>query len=155
MTSISEELLKALESDDACDIGQIIKSRKQKDFEALQSLLSLDPSIKPEHRTKALYAIGRWSDPSPIAAIRGILPHLDEPGRISAIDTLGRLGTKEALSSIIGCINDPSPQVRKIVVSALGRINMPEARAKLKEIAAKDSVDYIRAHASKYLKPVL
>lgn len=152
MTKVSEKLARALESDDACDLGRLIKEGKQEDFEALRSLLSLEPEIKPEHRKKAIYALGRWGDPAPVATIRSILPQLDEAGRISAIDALGRLGTKEALEGVLDHVDDSSPHVRKFVTRALGRINTPEAKAKLKEIEAKDKVDYIRATAAKYLR---
>ena len=43
MTKVSEELARALESDDACEIGRLIEEGKQEDFEALHSLLSLEP----------------------------------------------------------------------------------------------------------------
>jgi len=152
MVRVSEKLLKALESDDAYELGYVVKDRKQEDFEALQMFLSPDPSINPEHRAKAIYALGRWGDPVPVAGIRRILPRLNEAGRISAIDALGRLGTKEALAGVLDCVDDPSPHVRKFVTHALGRINTSEARVKLKEIETKDQADYIRAIASKYLK---
>ena len=152
MVRVSEKLLKALESDDAYELGHVIKDRKQEDFEALQVFLSLDPSINPEHRAKAIYALGRWGDPASVAGICRVLPQLNEAGRISAIDALGRLGTKDALGGVLDYVNDPSPNVRKFAAHALGRINTSEARAKLKEIEAKDHVDYIRAIASKCLK---
>lgn len=151
MAKVSKKLLRALESDCAEDLCQVIKEAKNENFEALQTFLSLDPSIKPEHRTKAIHALGRWGDPAPVAAIRSVLPDLDEAGRISAIDALGRLGTREALTGILDYVDDSSPHVRKFVTRALGRINTPEARAKLKEIEAKDPVDYIRAIASEGL----
>ena len=152
MAQLSDRLLKALESDESCELDDLIREGKQEDFEALQSLLSMDPSVKPEHRTKAMYALGRWGDPAPAAAIADILPQLDEAGRISAIDALGRLGTQEALSGVLDYVADPSPQVRKFATRALGRINTPEAQAKLKEIEATDSADYVRATAAKYLE---
>ncbi|UCG83542.1 MAG: HEAT repeat domain-containing protein [Dehalococcoidia bacterium] len=152
MTKVSEKLVRALESDDACDLGRVIKEGKQEDFEALRSLLSLEPGIKPEHVNKAIYALGRWGDPAPVATIRSILPQLDEAGRISAIDALGRLGTKEALDGVLDHVDDSSPHVRKFVTRALGRINTPKAKAKLKEIEAKEKVDYVRATAAKYLR---
>lgn len=151
MPKISEKLLRALESDEACEIGLIVKERKKEDFDALLTLLSIDPLINPKHRAKAIYALGRWGDPAAVVAIRKILPHLDEAGRIGAIDALGRLGTKKALEGILKYLNDPSPHVRKFVTRALGRINTREARAKLRDIAAKDSVDYVRALASRQL----
>ena len=152
MAQISEKLRRALESDDACQLGSVIKEAKREDFEALQTFLSLDPSVNPEHRKKAIYALGRWGDPAPVAAIRSLLPHLDEAGRISAIGALGRLGTKKALEGVLDCTTDPSPHIRKFVARALGRINTSEARAKLREIEDKDEVDYIRAIASKHLR---
>jgi len=152
MAKVSKKLRRALESDCAADICQVIKEAKREDFEALQTFLSLDPSIKPEHRTKAIHALGRWGDPAPVTAIRSILPHLDEAGRISAIDALGRLGTREALRGVLDYVDDSSPHVRKFVTRALGRINTPEARTKLKQIKSKDPVDYIRALASEHLR---
>jgi HEAT repeat protein len=152
MPNISEKLLRALESDDACELGHVIKERKQEDFDALLALLSPDPLINPKHRSKALYALGRWGNPTVEVAIHRILPLLNEAERISAIDALGRLGTKEALEDILNYVNDTSPHVRKFVTHALGRINTPEAQSKLKEIAAKDSVNYIRTIAAKYIQ---
>ena len=153
MANISKELLRALESDDSGELDQVIKERKEEDFEALQSLLSLDPSVNPEHRRKALYALGRWGDPAPVSAINNLLPQLDEAERITAVDALGRLGTPEALAGVLACVADPSPHVRKFATHALGRIDTPEAQAKLKEIEANDSADFVRDVASKYLKP--
>jgi HEAT repeat protein len=149
MTPVSEELFSALESDCAQDISQLVRERKREDFEGLQEFLSLDPSVNPQHRAKAIHALGRWGDPAPVPAIRGILPHLDERGRISTVDALGRLGTDEALRGVLEQANDPSPQVRKFVTRALGRINAPEAQAKLREMADADPADFVRALASK------
>lgn len=152
MPSISNELLRALESDESCELDQIVKDGNQEDLEALQSLLSMDPSVHPEHRRKALYALGRWGDPTSVSAIKALLPQLDEGERIAAVDALGRLGTQEAFEGVVDYVTDPSPHVRKFAIHALGRIGTPEARAKLVEIEAADSVEYVRALASKYVK---
>ena len=112
MAQLSEKLLRALEADDSCELDELIQEGKQEDFEALQGLLSLDdPSVKPEHRTRAIYALGRWGDPAPATAIANILPQLDEAGRISAIDALGRLGTEEALAGVLDYVADNSRHV--------------------------------------------
>lgn len=152
MAKISEELRKALEADESCELDQVIKEGKSQDFEALQSLLSMDPSVDPQHRRKALYALGRWGDPAPVDAINKLLPELDEGERVTAVDALGRLGTEAALTGLLNCASDPSPDVRKFVARALGRIDLPEAQKKLKEIETDDSVDYVRDMASKHLK---
>lgn len=149
MTPVSGELLRAIESDCSQDMTQVIRDKKREDFAGLQEFLSLDPSVNPQHRVKAISALGRWGDPTLVPAIRGILPHLDERGRISAVDALGRLGTEEALGGVLEQANDPSPQVRKFVTRALGRINKPEAQAKLRQMADADPADFVRALASK------
>ncbi len=152
MAKIPKKLLKALESDERCEAENIIKAKKQEDFEALQSLLALDNSIIPGHRAKAIFMLGRWGDPAPITAIREILPYLDETERITAIDALGWLGGKEALADIVKYADDSSPQVRKFVAHALHRINTSEARAKLKEISEKDPEEFVRTITKELLK---
>ena len=151
MAAMSNELLAALESDESGDLDEIVRRRRQEDFETLLRLLSMDPSGKQAHRVKALYALGRWGNPAAVPAIRRLLPHLDEDERTRAIDALGRLGTREALQSILEYANDASLFVRKFVTLALGRIGAPEARAKLKEIERSDPAEHIRALASRCL----
>ena len=152
MAGESERLRSALESDCAVGISQVIEEKRQEDFEALQALLSLDPSVNPRHRLKAIHALGRWGDPAPAVAICNVLHHLDETGRIRAIDALGRLGTTEALAAVIECADDASLHVRKFVTNALGRINTPAAQAKLRDIESQDSVEYVRTLAAKHLR---
>jgi HEAT repeat protein len=152
MTEMSELLRMALEADDACEMGRVIQARRAEDFQALSALLSPDPSVKPQHRNRAIYALGRWGDPAPVARIRQLLPLLDEGGKITAIGALGRLGTAEALQGVLGYATDPSPHVRKSVVNALGAINTPAARAKLKEIAEGQELEPIRSAASQHLE---
>lgn len=151
MSNIRGRLRKALESDCAEDICQIIDEKRPEDFAALRTFLSLDPSINPKLRTKAIYALGRWGDPVVVPGITKIMPKLDEPGRISGTDALSRLGTTNALEAVAERANDPSPNVRKIVVRALGKMKNPEAKTKLKAIATSDPEEWIRSSASKYL----
>lgn len=152
MVNASEKLLRALNSDCADSLSQIIAEKQQEDFEALQELLSPEPSVNREQCVKAIYALGRWGNTSVVGDICHLLPNLDESGRISAVDSLGRLGTEEALAGILDCVNDTSPQVRKFVVRALGKIDNAASRAKLQEVAAQESVNYIREQAARYLK---
>ncbi len=152
MATISKALLDALEVDESCDLDEIIQQRQQADFEALLSLLALEASVKPAHRERALYALGRWGNRAAVAPILGLLPHLEPTERIRTIDALGRLNAQEALAGILDYANDQSPHVRKFVTRALGRINSPEAQTKLREIERHDAVDFIRSLASKCLR---
>ena len=153
MPEISDRLLRALESDDPCEMQNLVKEGKAEDFEALQSLLSLEPTVKADHRRKAVSALGRWGDPAPAAAIRSLLPYMDEPERVTAADALGKLGTQEALDGVMDLAADSSPQVRKFAARALGKIDKPEAQDKLREIEEADEADFVRAAASKQIKP--
>ena len=141
-----------MEADCAHSVEEVMKAKSKEDFQALQSLLSKDASVKPGQRAKVFYMLGRWGDPAPVSAIREILPRLDETEKVSALDALGRLGTKEALDGILEHTGDSSPQVRKFAARALARIDRPDAQRKLKEIQAKDPVDYVRNLAAKYVK---
>jgi HEAT repeat protein len=149
MVTIPDELRRALEADESGDLEQIIQERRQEHFDALLSLLSTDASVNPQHRTRALFALGRWGNPNVVSAIQRILPDLDEIGRATAVDALGRLGTPEALSAIIERAEDPSQNVRKFVARALGRINMPEARAKLTDMERGDPEGFVREAAAR------
>ena len=142
-----EELRQALEADESGDLDVIIQQRRPEDFEALRRLLSGDAAAEPL-RTWAIYALGRWGDPAVAGAIRDLLPRLGHDERITAIDALGRLGSREAVDGILGYAHDESLPVRKFVARALARINTPQARAGLSELERTDASDYIRSLAA-------
>lgn len=144
MAELPEELREALDADDAEELGALLRRRRPEDFAALQTLLTTQPEVPPDHRTKALYALGVWGDPSVVPSMTRLLPQLDERGRMSALSALGQLGTPEAVAAIVEHVNEPSPQVRKIAVQALRRVATPEARQKLRDVAATDPVDWVR-----------
>ena len=153
MPELTNELRSALGSDCAHDLEFVLEKRRPEDFEALQSLLTMAPAVKPEQLTKVIALLGRWGDPSPVTTIRDILPNLDESGRISAIDALGRLGTGEALEGVLNYVDDPSPHVRKFVVYALDRSETPRTREVLRRIAETDPSEFVRKAASRHLHP--
>jgi HEAT repeat protein len=143
MTHLSDELRLAFDSDDAQQLGRLIRQRRKADFEALTDLLS-DPLVSSEYRMKALTALGRWGDRTVIPVMREILPQLNERERIAAIDALGRLGTAEAEVAVSAYVDDESPQVRKFVILALDHIGTAEAKEKLSRIARQDQDAWIR-----------
>ena len=149
MARLPVRLREALEADDAEELGRLLQRRRPEDFAALRALLTPDPSVPTDHRTKALHALGVWGDPAVVPAIRQLLPHLDERGRMSAVGALGRLATPEAVAAILERVEDPSPQVRKLAVWALRRSGTPEARQKLSEVATNDPVEWVREAAAR------
>ena len=151
MANLSHELLTALDVDESCDLDAIIARRDPDDFDALRRLLTRDPAVNPRQRARAVYALGRWGDPSVVDDIRALLPELDREGRIGAIDALGRLGTEAALDGILTHAGDPSVPVRTFVTRALGRIATPRAEAELRELARTDPSERVRSLAEAQL----
>lgn len=152
MAEMPEDLRQALDADDALELDQLLRRRRPEHLRALQTLLTTDPSVPPDHRTKALYALGLWGDPAVVPAITRLLPQLDERGRMSALSALGRLGTPEAVAAVIEHTDEQSPQVRKIAVLALSKSPTPEARQKLREIARTDRVKWVRDVAARHIE---
>lgn len=151
MVRLSATLQRALESDCADDLGEIIKAKREADFEKLREIVSSESTIDRVARTRAIYALGRWGDRKAVPDILKVMPNLDESGLLTAVDALGRLGAPAALQGILEYADNQSPDVRKFVVRALGRFDEPEAQAKLMEIHQRDQVEHIRILARKYV----
>jgi HEAT repeat protein len=149
MAELSEELRAALEAEEAGILVQLVRRKRPEDFAALRSLLSMDPSIPSDFRTKAMYALGRWGDPSVVPDITRLLPELGERERIGALSALGHIGTSDAAPAIVKFADDPSPQVRKAAAVALSRVATPEAAAKLRDLAANDPLPWVRELAAR------
>lgn len=152
MIQLSDELLEVLAADDAEDFMRLLKRRRQRDIRALQGLVTVDPAVPPHYRTKALFALGWWGDPSSVPMIREILPQLDERGRVSAISALGHIGSPDAVTEIAEHLTERSDQVRAAVISALSTAGTPEAREKLAEVASTDPVPWVRELAARKLE---
>lgn len=153
MPELTNRLRSALESDCAHDLEYVLKAHRLEDLKTLQTLLRMGHTVKSEQLPMVIFLLGRWGDTTSVAAICNILPNLNESGRISAIDALGRLGTEEALEGVLHYMDDPSPQVRKFVAYALGRSESPRARKALQRIAETDAIEFVRKAASRYLCP--
>jgi HEAT repeat protein len=138
------QLEAALRSFETGALDRVIERRRPEDFRALRWLLSRDASVKPEHRQRAIYALGRWGDASVVPEIVALLPELEESRRITAIEALGRLGTRTARDAVEEYADDRSPQVRKFVVEALGRIGDAAAETRLQQMAEQDPAAWVR-----------
>jgi HEAT repeat protein len=151
MVNLPSRLKSALESDCASELNEVLQEKRQADLEKLIELVSTSPEVNPKHRTRAIYALGRWGNTAAVDKIIQVMPVLDEIGRITAIDSLGRLGSHKALQPIFEQSDDPSMHVRKFVIHALGRYKLAEARAKLVEMRENDPDPILRTLAAEYL----
>jgi HEAT repeat protein len=152
VVAVSQKLREALDAIESGELDALILEGDPSDLEELRSLISTDPTINPNDRTKAIYAVGRWGDTASAPRITTVLPELDEIGTITAVDTLGRLGTPEAISAVAELAQHESPHVRKFVVEALGKSSSPEAQEKLIDIEARDPAKFVRDRAQKFIE---
>lgn len=151
---IPTELKDALKAFEIGALDKVIERKRREDFEALRRLLSLDTAVDPGDRQRAVYALGRWGDPDVVPEILALPPELKESQCITAIEALGRLGTKAAREAVASYAGHPSPQIRKFVVQALTRIGDAAARATLRKIAKEDRQAWVRELASKRIKMI-
>jgi len=151
MAKLSARMQRALDSECADDLNEIILAKRKPDFDALRRQVATEAGVDPIHRTRAIYALGRWGNDVVVDDILRVLPELDESGLLTAIDSLGRLGSQKALQGILVYADGPSPHVRKFVIHALGRFEVQDAKAKLREINEKDPDQQLRTLALKYI----
>ena len=135
--------------DSGCDFGDagVHQSPSPKLLAEMIDQLGLDVVVSSEHRRRALYILGRWGDPAAVGPIQRLVPHLDDQERVVAIDALGRIGSEEALATVMEHAADPSPDVRRFVVTALQRAGTQGAEERLLSLAEDDPVEFVRTRA--------
>lgn len=150
MARLSAALRRAVESDCATDMNEIVRAKNSRDFEQLRGLLARPTARNLQAKTRAIYALGRWGDESAVSDIRKAIPQLDEPGLLAAIDALGRLDTPTAVKEVIKHRKHSSADVRKFVILALARSSAPDATAHLKEMQKREPVVDLKRLAKKH-----
>jgi HEAT repeat protein len=151
-SGISPKLAVALEADEAEELNRVVLARRPQDLDALVELATAADGVDPNHRRRALYALGRWGDSGVVPSIVRVLPRLDSGAKIAAIDALSNLPTPESLEAIQAFAADPSPQVRKLVVQALAAIPDSRSAATLQGMAQEDPEEWVRSLARSYLE---
>lgn len=153
MVRTTEDLRRALEADDSEELEGIIERGHPEDFEALQGLIE-DEETPTIYRRRALYALGKWPDreTDSVNVIEAVLPRLTELERITAVSTLGRIGTSDARELMVSKADDDSPDVRRQVVKGLSRIADETAMDTLREFAEDDETAHVRELAQETLR---
>ena len=150
MTTLHEELELALEADDRARLERIIEDADPDDYRTLRELVR-DPGTPEMYRRRALYAIGKWPDrdEEAVAEIADVLPELGELERVTAISTLGRIGSDEAKEVLLQYRDDDAPDVRRQVVASLARLPDERAVETLHSMAEDDESEAVRAKAER------
>ena len=71
-----------------------------------------------------------------------------DKARLSAVTALARLGDKRTLKPLVTALHDPNTQVRAIAAAARGKLGHKAALPSLRDAAANDPDDGVRAKAS-------
>lgn len=153
MIQLSEELELALEADDRARLEQVIEAAEPDDYRTLRELVR-DPGTPEMHRRRALYAIGKWPDrdEDAVTEIAAVLPDLGELERITAISTLGRIGSPEAKEVLLEYRDDDAPDVRRQVASSLARYPDDRTIEALHLMAEDDESEAVRAKAERVIE---
>lgn len=111
-----------------------------------------DSGDEPSRRQRAAYLLGLWPDRRTAELVRRVMPTLDEPGRLAAAATLGRINTSESVDGLVELTADPSPDVRLVAVGRLARSARTVAREALTHLSLNDSFDLVRTRAGEALR---
>ena len=149
MTSMSPEQLRAIESVCANSVEEVVEARRPNDLVALRAALREDTDVPPSLRQNAIHILGRWGDTESAAAIRRLLPSLDERERINAVDAVGRIGGPDAEAAVLQTTEDESPDVRRFAAYALSNLGTEAARDRLRDMEETDPVNFVRAAAAR------
>ena len=152
MTSMSPDLQRAMESECATGVEEVVAARRPDDLAALRELLQADSDASPSFRQSAIHILGRWGDSESADAIRSLLPAFDERERINAVDALGRLESPVAEAAVLDLAADDSPDVRRFAAYALSNLATEAARGRLRDMESTDPERYVRAAAERSLR---
>jgi HEAT repeat protein len=151
MTSMSSELRRAMESDCATGVEEVVAARRPDDLAALRALLRADADVPPSSRQNAIHILGRWGDSDSAAAIRSLLPTFDERERINAAAALGQLDSPDAEAAVMDLSGDDSPDVRRFAAYALSKSASEDARDRLRDMESTDPERFVRDAAERSL----
>jgi len=151
MTSMSPELLRAMESNCATGVEEVVAARRPEDLTALRTLLRADAELRhpAAFRQNAIHILGRWGDSESAAAIRSLLPTFNERERINAVDALGRLDSPDAEAAVLELAGDNSPDVRRFAAYALYNLATEASLGRLRDMQRTDPEQFVRTAAER------
>jgi len=150
---IPEELREALDAFESGPLQELINKKNEAYFTIFNEMLTEGQNLKKGYLKKAIYALGRWGDHQvPVSNIIKAMPRLNVSERITAIDALSRLISRENIDILMNYTLDESDQVRKMVVNALNAIGGKKALDELKLIYENDPKLWVRQLANDCLQ---
>jgi HEAT repeat protein len=127
---------------------------RSKDARAVNPLIEAlgddDEGVRREV-TKALGEIGSSRAVEPLG---GMLEDPDELVRLNTIAALEKIGGNEVITLLITALKNDNSMVRMNAAAALGRIADSRAAGPLKEVAATDTLSYVRSAAQQALAQI-
>jgi HEAT repeat protein len=99
-----------------------------------------DRNSSPDQKSAAAYTLGWLGVPNTVPALRAAAMNLDLDAGVRghAVEALGVMQARDAVSDLISLLSDASPEVRYWTAYALGQIGDPESIPALERMASSD-----------------
>jgi HEAT repeat protein len=124
---------------------------KAKDARAVDPLIEALADGDEGVRREVVKALGEIGSPRAVGPLGGMLEDPDELVRLNTLAALEKIGGDEAFTLLITALKNDNSMVRMNAAVSLGRIGDARAAGPLKEVAASETLSYVRAAAREAL----
>ena len=124
---------------------------RAKDARAVDPLIGALGDGDEGVRREVIKALGEIGRPRAVGPLGGMLEDPDELVRLNTLAALEKIGGDEAITFLITALKNDNSMVRMNAATALGRIGDARAAGPLKEVAASETLSYVRAAAREAL----
>jgi hypothetical protein len=122
---------------------------RTKDARAVEPLIEALGDGDEGVRREVAKALGEIGSPRAVEPLGGMLEDPDELVRLNTLAALENIRGDEAITLIITALKNDNSLVRMNAAASLGRIGDSRAAGPLKEVAATDTLSYVRSAARK------
>jgi HEAT repeat protein len=127
---------------------------RTKDARAVEPLIEALGDGDEGVRREVAKALGEIGSPRAVEPLGGMLEDPDELVRLNTLAALENIRGDEAITLIITALKNDNSLVRMNAAASLGRIGDSRAAGPLKEVAATDTLSYVRSAARQALAQI-
>ena len=127
---------------------------RAKDARAVEPLIEALGDGDEGVRREVTKALGEIGSPRAVGPLGRMLEDPDESVRLNTLAALEKIRSDEAITLIISALKNDNSMVRMNAAASLGRIGDSRAAGPLKEVAATDTLSYVRSAARQSLAQI-
>jgi HEAT repeat protein len=127
---------------------------KAKDARAVDPLIEALGDSDEGVRREVIKSLGEIGSSRAVEPLGRMLEDPDELVRLNTLAALEKIGGNEATTLIMSALKNDNSVVRMNAAAALGRIGDSRAAGPLKEVAATDTLSYVRSAAQQALAQI-